>query len=138
MSLKTGQYEDEVLELVKTVCPRVFDTEVPEPGKTPAMPYVVLRWTEPVRTARDRHITSTRNDGQRGGLFLEVVSATSTSARDMKDLIKDTLTGFRPTDCGEFVAEGGIAFSRANTEPKPTSYVRGVYFSFRTNLGWVE
>lgn len=138
MSLKTGHYEDEILERIQTVVPRVYDTEVPEPNKTPQTPYVVLRWSEPVRTARDRHITGTRNDLLRGGLFVEVVSNTSKSARDVKDAIKDVLTGFRPTDCGDMTAEGGVAFSRANTEPKPQLYVRGVYFTFRTNLGWNE
>lgn len=138
MSLSTGTYEDEIQERIKTVCPRVYDTEVPEPNKTPALPYVVLRWTEPVRTAQDRHITSTRNDGLRGAVFVEVVSSDAKSARQVKDAIKDLLVGFRPSDCGELMAEGGAAFSRVNAEPKPTLYIRGTYFSFRTNLGWVD
>lgn len=136
MSLDTQPYEDDIKAQVETVCPRVFVTQVPDSTTTPPRPYAILRWIEPIRTGFDHHMESARRDTQRAGLVVTIVSDTDASANVIKNRIRGTLTGYRPPDCGEMICEGGLAYSRANTNPKPTTYSRELYYSFVTNLSW--
>lgn len=134
MSLETAPLEDDIKATVQAVTPRVFVSEIPDDLATPAFPYVVIYFGGPVRSARDHHISSTRNDTTIGYCTVQVVSETDTSARDVNDRIRNALVGHRPPDCGEMVLEGGIARSNGNNEVKPTRYYRETGYSYRSNL----
>lgn len=137
MTLATAALEDDIVATVKAATnPRVFVSEVPTDIPTPQYPYTVIYFGGPVRSARDHHITSTRNDTNIGYCTVEVVSTTDTSARDVNDRIRNALVGHRPPDSGEMVLEGGLAQSRGSDEVRPTLYYRTTGYSYRTNLGW--
>ena len=133
MTLSTAGYEAEILALIATKCSRVFDTEVPDTSPTPAMPYVIVQWVEPTRTAFDHHLTGVRDDSMRGAVIVQILSSTAASVRDMKNVLHPLLTGYRPTDCGELIPEGGSSYSVAQEQPKPTTFIRQLYYSFITN-----
>lgn len=132
--MKTATYEAEIEARVKTVANRVFVTEVPPGTPTPAYPYVIIRFGGPVRGYRDRHITSTKNDTMIAYCTMQVISETDASARDLADRIRDAVTGYIPTNCGEMACEGGMAYSNATNTNPPTKFFREVGFTFRTNL----
>jgi hypothetical protein len=134
MTLITGPYEDDIKATVQGVISRVFISEVPGDLPTPAFPYVVIYFGGPIRSGRDHHITSTRNDTTISYCTVQVVSETDTSARDVNDRIRNALVGHRPPDCGEMVLEGGLARSNGTNEVKPTRYYRETGYSFRSNL----
>ena len=133
MTLSTAGFEAEILALIATKCARVFDAAIPDNQPTPAMPYVVVQWIEPTRTAFDHHLTGVRDDSMRGAVRVIITSSTAASVRDMKNILSPLLNGFRPTDCGELTAEGGVSYSVAQEQPKPTTFVRELYYSFITN-----
>lgn len=135
MSLDTGPTEAAIEAEIKTTLghDRVYVTQVPD-GLTPKYPYVVLYYGEPIRSARDRHITTTRDDVLVGYVTVQVISTTDSSANAVKNRIKNALTGFRPIDSGEMVLEGGMAYSDADTRVSPTRYFRELGFTYRTNL----
>lgn len=134
MSHDTTAYEADILWKITSTCPRVYVTQVPDTVPTPEYPYVVLRWIEPVRTGFDHHMVSSIDDTTRGGLIVTVVSQDDASANIVKNAIKAELTGYRAPDTEEFKCEGGLSFSTANTNPKPTTFSRELYYSFLTNL----
>lgn len=135
MSLDTTATETDILNAIKTAVghDRVWPTEVPD-GQDAAFPYVIVYFGEPIRASGGRHITSTRDDLLIGYITVQVVSTTDASANAVKNRIKAALTGFRPVDSGEMVLEGGMGYSAAQTQVKPTRYFRELAFSYRTNL----
>lgn len=134
MTLDTSPYEAAVTARVRAVCPRVVITEVPDGAPTPACPYVVIRWIEPVRLGTGHHMTSSRDDAQRAGALITAVSLDDTSANAIKNRLRASLGGYIPPDCGEIMFEGGLAYSTSNTNPKPTTFSRGIFCSWVTNL----
>jgi hypothetical protein len=136
MSLATAPLEDDIVSIVSAILPRVYVSQVPADVPTPQVPYIVLYFGGPIRTAGDHHITSTRNDTTMGFCTVQVISETDTSARDVNDRVRDALVGHRPPDAGEMVLENGLSYSRGNNEVTPTKYYRESGYSFRSNLQW--
>lgn len=136
MSLDTSTYENAIVARLKTVCPRVWVTEVPDNVPSPAYPYIIVQWIEPVRLGVGHHINGSRNDAQRAGAIIKAVSSDDDSANKVKNRIRDSLAGYRPPDCDEIRLEGGLAYSASNTNPKPTTFTRDTYCSWVTNLSW--
>lgn len=136
MSLDTSVYEDAITARLRTICPRVYVTEVPDNIATPSYPYVIVRWVEPVRVGVGHHMNGSRNDAQRAGAVVSTISLDDVSARLIKDRIRDSLSGYRPPDCDEIKLEGGLAYSTSNTNPRPTTFSREIYCSWITNLSW--
>ena len=140
MSLDVTQTETEIEDRLKTIIPRVYNTEVPA-GIDPSpqgKPYMVVFFGDPIRTAGDHHITSTRSDVLRGYFTVQVVGADFASVRAIRDRVKNALVGFRPFDSGEIVAEGGISYSRAASNGSDVKYIRELGFSYKTNLTFVS
>ena len=135
MSLDTTQAEAAIVSRLITVLSRVYVTEVPD-SVTPVYPLVVIYFGDPVRIGTDRGIVSTRNDTQRGFAVIQVQAPTDAAARDIKNKIRVSMVGYRPTDCGEMVLEGGYGYSKAATTVKPTIYYREVGMSWLTNLSY--
>jgi hypothetical protein len=134
--LDTGPLEDDIEAVVRTVCSRVWVSEIPDDVPTPQTPYIIIYFGGPIRSAADHHITSTRNDTMIGYCTVQVVSKTDKSARDVNNLVRNALVGHRPPDAGEMVSEGGLAYSRGNNDVTPTKYYRETGYSYRTNLQW--
>lgn len=136
MTLNTAPFEDAIKARVETVTPRVFVSEVPADLPTPQMPYVILYFGGPIHSARDHHITSVRNDLQTGYCTSQVISRTDQSARDVNNLVRNALIGYRPPDCGEMIPSGGLTYSNGSNDVKPTKYYRESGYTYATNLGW--
>lgn len=137
MTLSTATTEDQIVNRLKTINPRVYVSAVPS-DITPKYPLMVCYFGGPVRAARGRHITSTRNDPLVGYLTVQVTSLTDTSARDVNDLVRDSLVGFVPDNSGEMVLEGGLSYSSGNNDAPPVKYYRESAFSYVTNRQWVN
>lgn len=133
--MKTAVYEDEIKARVQSATPvQVFVNDVPDDVPTPAYPYVVLYFGGPVRGFQDHHITSSRSDTMIAYATVQVVSITDISARDVMDLVRDSLMGFIPTNCGELVCEGALGYNNAQPNVPPTKFFRESGWTWRTNL----
>lgn len=138
MALDTGPLEDDIEAVVSSVISRVWVSEVPSDIPTPQMPYAIIFFGGPVRSASDHHITSTRNDTGIGYCTVQIISKTDKSARDVNNRVRNALVGHRPPDAGEMASEGGLSYSRGTNDVKPTTYYRETGYSYRTNLSWVD
>lgn len=117
----------------------VYTSEVPEDGDINwnnglFSPYLVVFFGGPIRSARDKGIVSTRFDTTILYCTVEVYAPVADTAAFLKDKVVDVLTGFRPPDCGEMVLEGGLAYSKASNEVRPTQYIDSTAFTTRGNL----
>lgn len=137
MSLDTTQAETDIINRLKTVAvPRVYTTEVPD-GVSPTYPLIVVYFGDPARITTDRGIVTTRDDTLRGYALVQIQAPTDAAANIVKNKVRANLTGYRPTDCGEMMLEGGFSYSRSSSTAPPTIYYREVAFSWLTNLSRV-
>lgn len=138
MTLDTTPLEEDIEATVRSVISRVWISEIPADVVTPQMPYAMIYFGGPIRSAADHHITSTRNDTNIGYCTVQIVSSTNDSARDVNNRVRNALVGHRPPDCGEMALEGGLTYSYGSDIVKPTKYYRETGYSYRTNLQWTE
>lgn len=144
MALSSAPFRDAVKARLEANFPNVdvYVSEVPEDSDINwnnglFSPYLVIFFGGPIRSARDRGIVSTRNDTTILYCTVEVYAPVFSTAGLLKDKVVDVLTGFRPPDCGEMVLEGGLAYSKASNDVRPTQYVDSTAFTTRGNLTMV-
>lgn len=129
--------ENSIISRLKTkVIPRVYDTEV-DTSATPSYPYMVVNFSFPTRTGRDRHLTNVRNDTRVGVVTIRVISTDAASAKAIMNKADDYLTGWEPTNSGALVPDFNTQFSTPGTTTQPALYYRTMGYTFRTNLKWV-
>lgn len=141
MALTTLPFRTDVLNRLATLPQQVYVGQVPEDSEIDWNdglfdPFTIVYFGGPIRTGTDHHLTGTRNDTTFVYCTIEVSAPRADVAGLIKDKIIDLLTGFRPTDCGEMVLEGGGQFSRAANEVRPTVYIESTAFTARSNLSW--
>ena len=135
-------FEDIKAKLESVVAPlKVYVAEVPEDRDIPVsngkpLPFVAIYFGGPVRAARDKHITSTRNDTTILWVTIQAYAPRADIARVYKGQIIQELTGYRPVDGGEMTLSGGNTDTRASNEVRPTQYLEEVVFQVRSNLSW--
>lgn len=136
--MNIAEVENAIVDRLRTkVVPRVYVSEVPTQDEPP-LPFIVIAFNFPIRTARDRHLTNVRNDTRIGIASLRVVSSDIDSANAIMDKVDDYLTGWEPPNSGQMIPEFNTRFSSAGTTTQPTRYYRTMGYTFRTNLNWVE
>lgn len=134
MTIESQATEEAILARCQSVLSRFFDTEVPDNVATPAYPYGVLYFSEPIRTAGSRGLCNSQNDPLKVTLRVQVISSTAASLKPVVDRLKKSLVGWEPPDSGMMNLEGGFSFSRSYDGIKPTEYVRDLYMTYVTNL----
>lgn len=141
MALSSAPFKADVKAQLQAQFPamHLYVSEVPEDDQINwnnglFSPYIVLSFGGPIRSARDKGIVSTKYDTTILYCTVEVYAPRSDDAALIKDDVVKRLTGFRPTDCGEMVLEGGLAYSRASNDVRPTIYVESTAFTTRGNL----
>lgn len=137
MALATRPTELDIINRIKTVLSRVYETEVPA-GLSPGDPYIVIYFGEPIRTGADRHITSVVNDTLRGYFTVQVVSKNADAAAAVKDRVRAALIGYRPVDSGEITPRGGMSYSQSDSDGSNVLYYRELGFDYLTNLTFVQ
>lgn len=144
MSLNPEPAFADVDARLRTIISRVYDAEIPEDEATPTdaagqmLPYIVAMTGGPIRSRRDRNLVTARRDGTILYWTIATYAPTASLARAYKGRVVDSLTGFRPTDCGELVLDGGMEFTRASNSYRPTVYINTVHFSTVSNLSWTD
>ena len=145
MALDPTPVFDDVLARVQSVigATKVYVAEVPEDKDIPVVnalpvPFVSIYFGGPVRSSRDRHITTSRNDTTVLFFTVQAYAPRADIARTIKGRIIEGLTGYRPVDGGEMILAGGNTCTRASNEVRPTQFLEEVQFTCRSNLSWNE
>jgi hypothetical protein len=58
---------------------------------------------------------------------------TERAARQVANIVRDKLTGFKPTDAGEMRLSGGRTYSTVESRAVPKKYISEVAFTFVVN-----
>lgn len=141
MSLSTTPFRTFMENGVGAIGFKVFIAEVPEDKEIKVTnglftPFFAIYFGGPIRAAGDHHIVDSAKDSTIVYCTIEAYAARSSEALEMKNRVITSLTGKRPPDCGQLTLEGGMTYSRATNEVRPTMYIESTVFSTRSNLSW--
>lgn len=117
----------------------VYEAQVPDEALSPsnngiANPFYVVRFGGPVRAARGKSITSSRDHVNIMFVTVACMAPTIDAMKWLYGKAIDVLTGYTPPNSGEMILEGGLSYSEGISTVKPTKYLKDVNFTFRTNL----
>lgn len=138
----TPTFDDIKAKLEEVVYPlKVYQDEVPEDKDIPIqnglpLPFVAIYLGGPIGSARDKHISGTRNNTTILWVTIQAYAGRADIAKIYKGKIVQGMTGYRPVDGGEMTLTGGNTDSRASNEVRPTQFIAETVFQIRSNLSW--
>ena len=139
MSLDLLSIQDEIVAELNDLPQDVFVTAVPDDFKVPHganglfLPYIIALFSDMKEMASGNGITSVRHNPGISYCVIQTYAPTERAARQVCNLVRDKLTGFKPNDAGELRLSGGKTYSTVETNAVPKKYVSEVAFTFVVN-----
>jgi hypothetical protein len=139
LSLDLLSIQDEIVNELNDLPQDVFVTAVPDDSKVPHganglfLPYIVALFSDMKEMASGNGITSVRHNPGISYCVIQTYAPTERAARQVSNLVRDKLTGFKPNDAGELRLSGGKTYSTVETNAVPKKYVSEVAFTFVVN-----
>lgn len=139
MSLDLLAVQDQITAKLNELAQDVYETSVPEDVKIKTganglfLPYIVAVYGDMQESALGKGITSSRYNTGTSFCVIECVAPSERPARQVANLVRDKLTGFKPTDAGELRLVGGNNYSTIDGLSTPRKYVSEVSFIFTVN-----
>jgi hypothetical protein len=139
MSLDLLAVQDQIVTQLETMAQDVYVTAVPDDSKVQHgagglfLPYVVVLFADMKEAASGNGITSVRHNPGISYCVVETYAPTERAARQVSNIVRDKLTGFKPTDAGELRLAGGKTYSTVAYNSVPKKYVSEVAFTFIVN-----
>jgi len=131
--------QDQIVTRLETMTQDVYVTAVPDDTKVAHganglfLPYVLALFADMKEMASGNGITSVRHNPGISYCLIQVHAPTERAARQVTNIVRDKLTGFKPTDAGELRLSGGRTYSSVETNAVPKKYVSEVAFTFIVN-----
>ena len=141
MSLNLLAVQDDIVAHLRTLPQDVYETTAPDDSKLKfdtngmILPYIVVEYADLYPVINGGGIVSSRYDVKESFIIVSCVGPTERSARQVANVVRDKLTGYKPVDSGELMHAGG-SVSYASQDPKPNRYVAEMSFTFLTNTVW--
>lgn len=143
MSLNLLAVHDQITAKLKTDLPQdVFETAVPDDKKVTHganglfKPYAVVTYGDMTEAGNQTGIVSARYNLGTSYCVVSCVGPTERSARQVANLVRESLVGFSPSDAGELRLAGGRNYSDVDGNAVPKKYVSDISFVFPVNTVW--
>lgn len=139
MSLDLMAVQDQIVVQLETMPQDVYITAVQDDSKVKHgtnglfLPYVVVLFADVKESATGNGITSVRHNPGISYCVAQAHAPTEKAARQVANIIRDKLTGFKPTDAGELRLSGGRTYSSVENNAVPKKYISEVAFTFIVN-----
>jgi len=139
LSLDLLAVQDQIVTRLETMAQDIYVTAVPEDSKVQHgpnglfLPYVVALFSDMKESATGNGITSVRHNPGLSYCVVQTYAPTERAARQVSNIVRDKLTGFKPTDAGELRLAGGKTYSTVEDRAVPKKYVSEVAFMFIVN-----
>lgn len=141
MSLNILAVHDQIATKLKELPQDVYETSAPDDSKLRfdangmILPYIVIEYSDMYPGTEGKGIISSKYDVGQSFIIVSCVGPTERSVRQVADLVRNKLVGFKPTDAGELVPSGGGA-AYTEQDPKPNRYITELGFTFMVNTVW--
>lgn len=143
MSLNLLAVHDQITAKLNTDLPQdVYETAVPDDKKIGHganalfKPYVVVTYGDMTEAGNQTGIVSARYNLGTSYCVVSCVAPTERAARQVANLVRESLVGFKPTDGGELRLAGGRNYSDVDGNAVPKKYISDVNFVFPVNTVW--
>lgn len=139
MSLNLLAVQDQITAKLNELPQDVYETAVPDNEKVKHdnklfLPYIVVFYGDMTESARGRGITSVRQNLGVSFAIVRCIAPTDRAAKQVAGLVRDKLTGFKPTDAGEMrLSAGGTSYVESDNSTAPTRYITEIPFTFVVN-----
>lgn len=143
MSLDLLAVHDQIAAKLRTDLPQdVYETAVPDDSKISHdggalfKPYVVINFGDMVESASGKGIDSVRYNSGVSYCVVSCIAPTERAARQVANLVRDSLLGFKPEDAGELRIGGGKNYEVVASNSTSHKYITDMAFSFPVNTVW--
>ena len=139
MSLNLLAVQDQITAKLNELPQDVYETAVPDNEKVKHdnrlfLPYIVVFYGDMTESARGRGITSVRQNLGVSFAIVRCIAPTDRAAKQVAGLVRDKLTGFKPTDAGELrLSSGGTSYVESDNSAAATRYITEIPFTFIVN-----
>lgn len=139
MSLDLLSVQDQIVTQLETMAQDIYITAVPDDSKVQNgpnglfLPYVVVLFADIKEAASGNGITSVRHNPGISYCVVQGHAPTEKAARQVSNIIRDKLTGFKPIDAGELRLSGGRTYTSVENNAVPKKYISEVAFTFIVN-----
>lgn len=99
-------------------------------------PYVIAEYGDMSEAAAGRGIVSSRYNAGISYCVVQCVAPTEMAARQVANIARDSLVGFKPLDAGELRPVGGRTYTQTESKSVPDFYVSELAFTFVVNTVW--
>lgn len=120
----------------------VYETAVPDDKKIAHganglfNPYVVVSYGDMTEAGTGRGIVSARYNTNVSYCVVTCVAPTQMAARQVANLVRDSLLGFQPSDAGELRPAGGRNYAKTEGNSVPINYISELAYTFVVNTVW--
>lgn len=143
MSLNLLAVHDQITAKLETDLPQdVYETAVPDDKKIAHgsnalfKPYVVITYGDMIEAPGQAGITSAKYNLGTSYAIVRCVAPTERASRQVANLVREALTGYKPTDAGELRLAGGRSYNSVDGDAVPKKYISEVSFIFPVNTVW--
>lgn len=144
MSLDILAVHNQITDKLRTdLAQDVYETAVPDDKKIAHganglfNPYVVVAYGDMTEAGNGRGIVSSRYNTGISYCLISCVAPTQMAARQVANLVRDSLLGFQPSDAGELRPAGGRNYAKTDSNTAvPANYVSELAFTFAVNTVW--
>lgn len=139
MSLNLLAVQDQITAKLNELPQDVFETSVPDNKKVTYsnkmfLPYIVVFYGDMSESTRGRGITSVRHNAGVSYAIVRCIAPTDRAAKQVAGLVRDKLTGFKPTDAGEMrLSSGGSSYVETDNSTAVTHYITEIPYVFIVN-----
>jgi hypothetical protein len=141
MSLNLLNIQDQIAQKLREIPQDVYETSAPDDSKLTfdangnILPYAVIEFSDLQELGLGNGIIGARYNTMQSYIIVSCIGPTERSSRQVADVVRNKLTGFKPTDAGELrLAVGSRVFTIQDV--RPNRYTAEVAFTFIANTVW--
>jgi hypothetical protein len=143
MGLSLLPIEDEIITKLKELPQTVYENGVPDDANlqysnSVMLPFIVPFFGGFARALDGRGIVSSRNDLGESYVIIQCVGPTERSSRQVADMVRNKMMGFKPNDAGELVPAGSSRYITPDFSSRPAKYISEVTFRYPVNTNVVS
>lgn len=133
--------QDAIVTELRTMAQTVYDDGVPEDTTLQfdsngiLLPYIVVEHAGLSAQAAGMPITGVKDASGESSVSVLCIGPTQRSSRQVAALVRQKLTGFKPTSSGELTPISA-PYTYIDGTARPTRYVSEIVFSFALNNVW--
>lgn len=133
--------QDEIVAQLNLLPQTVYDDGVPEDTKLTfdtngiLLPYIVVEHSGVTASVTGKPITGVKDASGESGISVLCVAPTQRASRQVAELVRQNLTGFKPTASGELTPVSA-PYTYIDGTARPVRYVSEIVFGFALNNVW--